>query len=243
MRALLTVPLLISLAACGTAADAGSTAAVTASSTSAPTPTPTPQAQAALFPLAVGDTWTYGDNPLTGCGKQVSTEIDTIASVSRATDGSLTAIDNLSGSACTGNNPGPVTYTVSPDGSVQGTLNGNTLVRFPSADVMRSGQTVPIDVGQQAGVLSAMAHGAGVVSVSVPAGTFTAQVLVLDTTSSGPVVFPGSNATPGPSQVTTTTTYWLVAGVGLVKQTDPAGSHNGVACTDVLQLTQYHVTP
>ena len=108
---------------------------------------------------------------------------------------------------------------------------------------MRSGQTVPIDVGQQAGVLSARAHGAGVVSVSVPAGTFTAPVVVVDKTSPGPAVFPGSGATHGPSQVTTTTTYWLVAGVGLVKQTDRTGSENGVACTDVLQLIQYHVTP
>jgi hypothetical protein len=41
----------------------------------------------------------------------------------------------------------------------------------------------------------------------------------------------------------TTTTDWLVAGVGLVRETDPTGSKNGVACTDVLQLTRYHVTP
>jgi hypothetical protein len=243
MRVLLTVPLLISLAACGAAAGAGPTASVTASSTSTPSPTPTPQAQAAFFPLAVGDTWTYSHNPLTGCGQQVSTEIDTIASVTRAADGSLQAVDNLGGSEYSRSNPGPETYTVTPDGSVQGTLSGNTFGLFPPAAVIRSGQSVPIDVGQQGGVLSATAHGAGVVSVSVPAGTFTAQVLVLDTTSSGPVVFPGSGATPGPSQVTTTTTYWLVAGVGLVKQSDPAGSQNGVACTDVLQLTQYHVTP
>jgi hypothetical protein len=241
LRALMMVPLLISVAACGSTGGAGPTASAVASPSATPTPTPTPPIQAAFFPLAAGDTWTYSHNPLTGCGQQVSTEIDTIASVTRAADGSLKAVDNLGGSEYSRSNPGPETYTVTPDGSVQGTLSGNTFGLFPPAAVIRSGQSVPIDVGQQGGVLSATAHGAGVVSVSVPAGTFTAQVVVVDETSVGPGVFPGSGATPGPSQTTLTTTYWLVAGVGLVEQTDPSGSEHGVACTDVLQLTQYHV--
>jgi hypothetical protein len=239
MRTLVAVPLLISLAACGAAGGAGPTKSA-ATATAPPTSTPTPLAQAAFFPFAVADTWTYSDQPLSGCDPTVETEIHTIASVSRAANGSLTAIDNLSGSAFTGNNPGPETYTVKPDGSVLEGLPANPAVTlYPSADVIRSGQTVPINLGRN-NVLSDTAHGAGTASVSVPAGTFMAQLLVVDVTYAGALPVPGLGGTPGPPSVDTATS-WLVAGVGLVKQTNPGGSEHGFACMSVMQLVQYHV--
>jgi hypothetical protein len=75
----------------------------------------------------------------------------------------------------------------------------------------------------------------GVESVSVPAGTFEAMKVQVQTTFEATVTFQGLSI---PVTLTTTTISWYAEGVGWLKS-DSSGDFMGQAYTDTIELQSY----
>jgi hypothetical protein len=139
--------------------------------------------------------------------------------------------------------PKAVTYVVEPDGSVDElTSQTPSFLLFPAAAVVASGQAVTVGRGAvsfdelvDSYPATVSAHGGGAVTVTTPAGTFSASLFVVNET----VQLPGNGGTVPAGQTHTTTTYWLVDGIGIVKiqMTSPQCA----SCAETLKLLHYHV--
>jgi hypothetical protein len=188
LRTLRIAPLLGSLAACGAgpAAPASFTGAPQKVGNTSPPATATASVPAApLFPVAVGDTWTYSDD--TTAIPPGSTRTTGITSVKQAADGSLTVAATLTDMFFHVSSTAAI-YTVEVDGSVlEATPRSPAFLLFPSASVIESGETVRVGIGAigpdeigDTSPATVTAHGAGLQTVTVPAGTFTARIFVVD---------------------------------------------------------------
>jgi hypothetical protein len=165
-----------------------------------------------------------------------------IAQVTRNADGSVTAPAIVSLAPGTAP-PTAVTYVVEPDGSVDElTAQTPSFLLFPAEAVIASGQTVTVGRGAVSLVelidsypATVSAHGGGAATVTAPAGTFSASLFVVDET----VQLPGNGGTVPAGRTHTTTTYWLVDGIGIVKiqMTSPQCA----SCAETLELLHYHV--
>ena len=188
------------------------------------------------FPEQVGDTWTYSEN-LSGRQVTVSHKITAVTRVADGTQVTMAQTTNASGSAQTNS----FSYVVRPDGSITVPLDfsvssGDTVTStgsyWPTPAQIASGQPVdetPVTTmtlsGQTTTVTAhAVVKGEGSLSVTVPAGTYTATVV--------------DNVTTEKIEGYTTTfesKTWLANGVGPVKETLTTGSGSAaVTMTEVL---------
>jgi hypothetical protein len=200
------------------------------------------------YPVREGATWNYqGTSSLT----EPYTFTDSISSV-RADGFTLTSeFDELTRTqewACT------------PDGIVALQLGGGLTTAQTSLTVetqSASGVTYPAEVdagdtwshsieftgtmdiagnpGDAEGSTRSDFTALGVESVSVPAGTFEAMKVEIQTTFEATVTFQGVSV---PVTFTTTTLSWYAEGVGWVKS-DSSGDFMGQAYTDTIELQSY----
>ena len=245
LRTLRLTPVVVSLAACGAgeAAPASLTGARQKGGNTLPAATASARVPTSpLFPVAVGDTWTYSDD--TRAIPPGSTRTTAITSVTLAADGSLSAEATLTDMFFSVSTTA-ATYTVALDGSVrEATSRSSAFLLFPAASVIESGQTVPVGIGAigpdeigDTSPATVTAHGAGMQAITVPAGSFTARIFVVDSAVQIPAL-PGTGKPPG--IVRTETTYWLVDAVGIVQMVT-IGPQCGAPCTETSRLLRYHV--
>jgi hypothetical protein len=209
----------LAVAGCGSASPPSSAAAPASSGVSAPSSTAPAGggsfAGTALFPIAVGNTWTY---KVITAGLGLGTTVDKIIKVVPVSGGNqVTTTHTFNGVTNT------ETLLFGSDGSITQPLTsiGSTTVRvksgsieWPSQAVIDSGQPVNSTIVIVASVAgqshSITAHvtvkGAGSATVTVPAGTYHATIV--ESTVSEPI----AGITVG-IEIRT----WLAPGVGPVK--------------------------
>ena len=252
VAAVLAAATALALAGCGSSASSSSSGSSSGSSSSsathsaaaaaAPAPTSAGSSASVPFPVAVGDTWTYN----TTAGGESGTTVDKMTAVTPVTGGqqvTMTHTDHLAGV----NDTSTETYIFHSDGSISyplGQLSAGSGVTvssggivWPPASVIDSGKPTQSDIklsikeGGQA--ISTTAHvtvqGAGTATVTVPAGTYQATVVLI----TEQISIAGVTATV---QVKT----WLAPDVGPVKDqvvTTDAGASNVAATEELVSFT------
>jgi hypothetical protein len=244
----------LALAGCGSSASSSSSSSSGASSSSSSSSSATnsatspaatsPGSSASVpFPVAVGDTWTYN----TTAGGESGTTVNKMTAVTPVTGGqqvTMTNTDHLAGV----NTSSTETYIFHSDGSISYPLgqlsaaSGVTVssggIVWPPASVIDSGTPTQSDIKlsiKEAGqAISTTAHvtvqGAGTASVTVPAGTYQATVVLI----TEQISIAGVTATV---QVKT----WLAPNVGPVKDqvtTTDAGASTVAATEELVSFTQ-----
>ncbi len=223
---------------------ASSSAATSSSSSSSGGSTSVVSTNSVPFPIAVGNTWKYTDSD----GLTVGTTVNTIAAVTPVADGQQVQMDG------TISNPGLTSHSSAyfifhPDGSITYPFNQfNTgssttkvtllsgTIMFPSASALASGQvshdTLKIQFTSSGVTKDVTAHitvkGGGTQTVTVPAGTYTANVVDMTMTETIEGISVGT-------EVMT----WFANGVGPVKSEvliDEAGTDH---IADVNKLTSF----
>ncbi len=162
------------------------------------------------FPVAVGNTWVYQTTAGSATGRTTN-RIVAAAPGSAGFQVTMSSATNVAGVSAA---VSPV-YTFYPDGTVgypAPAVNGVSVtgggIRWPNASALASGQayhsTLRIQVGasgpaENAGV---NVYGAGTETVTVPAGTYKASVVVTTISAKGETIV---------------ITTWIAQGVGTVK--------------------------
>ena len=252
VAAVLAAATALALAGCGSSASSSSSGSSSGSSSSsathsaaaaaAPAPTSAGSSASVPFPVAVGDTWTYN----TTAAGESGTTVDKMTAVTPVVGGqqvTMTHTDHLAGV----NDTSTETYIFQSDGSISyplGQLSAGSGVTvssggivWPPASVIDSGKPTQSDIklsikeGGQA--ISTTAHvtvqGAGTATVTVPAGTYQATVVLI----TEQISIAGVTATV---QVKT----WLAPDVGPVKDqvvTTDAGASNVAATEELVSFT------
>ncbi|HEY3979808.1 MAG TPA: hypothetical protein VGM79_21205 [Streptosporangiaceae bacterium] len=211
----------LALAGCkisnGAAAPAGSGTPAAASSSPAAGGTSAAGTQiTTFFPVGVGNTWVYGTKL---AGRATGDVTNKMIGVGQVTGGQQVHMSVTAGQAPTTT----VSYLFHPDGSVtvpaaqfgNGTLMLTTsAITWPSAAQLRSGHATTTPVTFTVTVLGkairetaqAAVQGGGIQTVTVPAGTYRAQVIEEEFT-----------ATVGKLPVRFNLETWVANGVGPVK--------------------------
>lgn len=215
----------LALAGCKISAGAAGTAspAATSSSPAATSSSPAAGGSSAagtqattFFPVGIGNTWVYGTELAGRAGSDITNKM---TAVDQVTGGQQVAMSVATGQAA----PSTVTYIFHPDGSItvpaarfgNGTLGLTTgSITWPSRAELSSGQastsTVSYTVTVAGKVINqtaqAAVQGGGTQTVTVPAGTYQAQVIN--------EVF---SATIGKLPVKFNLETWVANGVGPVK--------------------------
>jgi hypothetical protein len=242
----------LALAGCGGAASSSPAGSATSSATAAPTggtaasgtsAAPAGASASVPYPIAVGNTWNYKITT----GGDSGTTINKMTAVTPAAAGQqvtmLTTdhVGSVNGSARETylfHTDGSISYPLgsfSPGSGVTVTSNG---VVWPPASVIASGKpsqsTLNISIKAAGQALSTTAHvtvqGAGTATVTVPAGTYQATVVLVTERLS----IVGITAS---IQVKT----WLAAGVGPVKElvnTNEGSATSVVADEELLSFTK-----
>ena len=222
-----------SAAAAGGTAKSGSSAASSAGGSSASVP----------FPVAVGNTWNYritsgGDSGTTINKMTAVTPVATGQQVTMLTTDHLSSLNGSATETYLFHSDGSIGYPLgsfSPGSGVTVTSNG---VVWPPASVIASGMpsqsTLNISIKASGQTISTTAHvtvqGAGTATVTVPAGTYQATVVLV--TEKLEIV--GITAS---IQVKT----WLAPNVGPVKElvnTSEGSATNVVADEELLSFTK-----
>jgi hypothetical protein len=162
------------------------------------------------FPVAVGNTWVYQ----TTAGSATGRTTNKIVAAGPGTAGYQVTMSSATSVAGVSAAVSPV-YTFYPDGTVgypAPAVSGVSVtgggIRWPNASALASGQayhsTLRIQVGasgpdENAGV---NVYGAGTETVTVPAGTYKASVVVMTISAKGETIV---------------VTTWIAQGVGTVK--------------------------
>lgn len=190
------------------------------------------QANSIPFPVRVGNTWVY-QTKVGGVSGQTTNRIVATGPGSAGflvTMSSATNVTGASGSGTAG-------YTFYPDGTVgypAPAINGVAVtgggIRWPNAAALASGRayhsTLKIQVGssgqtQDAGV---NVYGAGTETVTVPAGTYQASVVVTTITAKGETIV---------------VTTWIAQGVGTVKTQTQVSGAGGAGLTTTEELVSF----
>jgi hypothetical protein len=192
----------------------GSAAAAANSRISSTTPLTTQQSASAArsfakansipFPVAVGNTWVYR----TQAGGQTGRTTNRIVGAGPGSAGyrvTVSSTTDVGGSAST---VVPV-YTFYPNGTVgypvprvSGVPGTGSDVRWPDAAGLASGKIYRSRLQTQAGTAAVTVQGTGTRSVSVPAGTYQASVVLTTIYAQGQTV---------------EVTVWIAQGIGPVK--------------------------
>jgi hypothetical protein len=161
------------------------------------------------FPVAVGNTWVY-QTKIGGASGRTTNRIVAAGPGSAGYLVSVSSATNVTGAS----SAGTAGYTFYPDGTVgypAPTLNGVAVtggsIRWPNAAALASGRayhsTLQIQVGSgQAEDAGVNVYGAGTETVTVPAGTYQASVVVTTITAKGETIV---------------VTTWIAQGVGTIK--------------------------
>jgi len=169
-----------------------------------------------FFPVGVDNTWVYGT---TAAGRPGSDVTDKMTAVDPVADGRQVTMTVAAGTAA----PATVTYVFHSDGSITVPMTqfGNKLVQltlgtvtWPSQSQLASGQPVTSPLAYTVTVDGKVVHetahvtvrGAGTQSVTVPAGTYQAQV-----------INEAFAQNVGKLKVSFTLQTWVANGVGPVK--------------------------
>lgn len=193
-----------------------------------------------LFPATVGNTWVYQD---TLAGSQSGTTTNMITAVTPDSAGQQVTIKTHSDIAGLPSTPTALTYQFNSDGSIEvpyAQVGNNTVtiksggIVWPPRAQLATGQphtsTLVLQIKVAGHSVTVQAHvtvkGAGVQSVTVPAGTY--QATVVDETISEQVA--------GVSVAIVVKT-WLANGVGPVKSvaSTKSGTVSEVVSTEVLK--------
>jgi hypothetical protein len=184
------------------------------------------------FPVAVGNTWVY-QTKIGGASGRTTNRIVAAGPGSAGYLVSVSSATNVTGAS----SAGTAGYTFYPDGTVgypAPTLNGVAVtggsIRWPNAAALASGRayhsTLQIQVGSgQAEDAGVNVYGAGTETVTVPAGTYQASVVVTTITAKGETIV---------------VTTWIAQGVGTIKtqiQVNGAGVA-GLTTQELLSFTK-----
>jgi len=166
------------------------------------------------YPTAVGDTWVYKDTfPESG---QTSTTTDKVVASTSVADGHRVTIIHTTDVASV-----RLTFVFHSDGSINypfaetggQTASAGSSVLWPSAAVIASGRPVHERVtihaggaGAQTDVVPVTVQGGGTATVTVPAGTYQATLVIVTMV-----------VTAGGTAETVTVKSWFAPGVGPVK--------------------------
>jgi len=184
------------------------------------------------FPVAVGNTWVYQ----TQVGGATGKTTNRIVAAGPGSAGYLVQVSsatNVAGAS----NAGTDGYTFYPDGTIgypAPSVNGVSVtgggIRWPNAAALASGRayrsTLKLQIGtsgatEDAGV---NVYGAGTETVTVPAGTYQASVVVTTITAKGETII---------------VTTWIAPGVGTVKtqvQISGAGAAGATTTEELLSF-------
>ncbi|HEY5729600.1 MAG TPA: hypothetical protein VIS72_06080 [Anaerolineales bacterium] len=202
------------------------------------------------YPVREGATWTYLD---TSSLAEAVTFTDVISAVSEDGYTLTSQFDSLTRTqewACT-----PEGLVALQLGGGLSTAGSNLIVETQSA----SGVTYPAEInagdtwqyaldftgtmvmagetGEAVGSTQSNFTAIGVESVTIPAGTFDAMKVQVETTLDFIVTFQGSTV---PINLTSSTTSWFVQNVGWVKS-DSAGNFAGQSYTETIELQSYNI--
>jgi hypothetical protein len=250
-KAVLAGAVLIALAGCtgvgtatapdvpGQAAGSSSAAASSLASTAAPVSTARPsatskpfvKADSIPFPVAVGNTWVYR----TRAGGATGRTTNTIVAAGPGAAGYRVTMSSTTDVAGTAATIQPV-YVFYPDGTigfpvppVTGLSAADGRIRWPDAAGLASGRAyhsvLRVQVSQATQDADVTVHGAGTMSVTVPAGTYQASVVQTTIAAKGMTV-----------EVTT----WIAQGVGPVKTEVliKAAGEAGLTTSELLSFTK-----
>jgi len=233
----------LALAGCGSSASSSaggsathSAAASAAASTSAATSTGT--SDSVPFPVAAGNTWTYDITAATESGTTVN-KMTAVTPVAGGQQVTMTSANHLAG--VTTNNSetyifhsdGSITYPLSGFSASGVTVTGSSGILWPSASVIDAGtpttSTLKLTIKAAGESLATTAlvtvQGEGTASVTVPAGTYQATVVLVTERIS----IEGVTAT---IEIKT----WLAPGIGPVKDqvTTADGGTSAIAAEEQL---------
>jgi hypothetical protein len=181
--------------------------------------------------VAIGNTWVYQ----TKAGGATGRTTNRIVAAGPGSAGYLVTMSSATSVAGAGSD-GTSGYTFYPDGtigypapSVSGVAVTGGGIRWPNAAALASGHAYHSTLQLQAGGAQQTAgvnvYGAGTETVTVPAGTYQASVVVTTITAKGETI-----------EVTT----WIVQGIGTVKteiQVHGAGTA-GLTTSELLSFTK-----
>jgi hypothetical protein len=184
------------------------------------------------FPVAVGNTWVYQ----TTAGSATGRTTNRIVAAGPGSAGYQVTMSSATSVAGVSAAVSPV-YTFYPDGTVgypAPAVNGVSVtgggIRWPNASALASGQayhsTLRIQVGasgtdENAGV---NVYGAGTETVTVPAGTYKASVVVMTIAAKGETIV---------------VTTWIAQGVGTVKTQVQISGAGAAGLTSTQELLSF----
>jgi hypothetical protein len=184
------------------------------------------------FPVAVGNTWVYQ----TTAGSATGRTTNRIVAAGPGSAGYQVTMSSATNVAGVSAAVSPV-YTFYPDGTVgypapavNGVLVTGGGIRWPNASALASGQayhsTLRIQVGasgpdENAGV---NVYGAGTETVTVPAGTYKASVVVMTIAAKGETIV---------------VTTWIAQGVGTVKTQIQISGAGAAGLTSTQELLSF----
>jgi hypothetical protein len=187
------------------------------------------------FPVAIGNTWVYQ----TRAGGATGKTTNRIVAAGPGSAGYLVTMSSATSLPGSGSD-GTSGYTFYPDGtigypapSVSGVAVTGGGIRWPNATALASGHayhsTLQLQVGGTQQTAGVNVYGAGTETVTVPAGTYQASVVVTTITAKGETIV---------------VTAWIVQGIGTVKtqiQVYGAGAA-GLTTSELLSFTKVKST-